>query len=156
MSRQSAVNNALARLRRLLDDPLVMRHGWGVVPTPRSEDVPSRSDRPLGARIDRRGFIAAVTTRTFTIALSDNYQACKVPRIARAFATRMPQATLRVVRTDYLAESDGLANGDIDVTFSPKQAVLLGRRSAALFEERAALIIRQDHPRVRTRMTREL
>jgi DNA-binding transcriptional LysR family regulator len=34
---QSAVSNALARLRRLLDDPLVVRHGRGVVPTPRAE-----------------------------------------------------------------------------------------------------------------------
>src|SRR5690349_24025198 len=36
---QSAVSNALARLRRLLDDPLVVRHGRGVVPTPRAEEL---------------------------------------------------------------------------------------------------------------------
>jgi DNA-binding transcriptional LysR family regulator len=68
----------------------------------------------------------------------------------------MPQATLRVVSTDYLAASDGLASGDIDVTLSPEQAVESGMRSAALFEEQAALIVRRDHPRVRTQMTREL
>jgi hypothetical protein len=31
--------------------------------------------------------------RTFTIALSDNYQASEVPRIARVFAARLPRAT---------------------------------------------------------------
>lgn len=155
---QSAVSNALARLRRLLDDPLVVRHGRGIVPTPRAEEsaplLREASDR-LALAIDRRGFIATETTRTFTIALSDNYQACEVPRIARAFAARMPRATLRVVSTDYLAASDGLASGDIDVTFSPEQAVQPGMRSAALFEEQGALIVRRDHPRVRTRMTPE-
>jgi DNA-binding transcriptional LysR family regulator len=68
----------------------------------------------------------------------------------------MPRATLRVVSADYLAASDGLASGDIDLAFSPKQAVPPGMRSAPLFEEQAALIVRRDHPRVRTRMTREL
>lgn len=156
---QSAVSNALARLRLLLDDPLVVRHGRGIVPTPRAEELApllrEATDR-LSLAIDRRGFIATETTRTFTIALSDNYQASELPRIARAFAARMPRATLRVVSADYLAASDGLANGDIDVTFSPEQAVQPGMRSAALFEEQAALIVRRDHPRVRTRMTREL
>lgn len=42
------------------------------------------------------------------------------------------------------------------MTFSPEQAVQSGMRSAALFEEQAALIVRRDHPRVRTQMTREL
>ena len=156
---QSAVSNALARLRRLLDDPLVVRHGRGLVPTPRAEELApllrEATDR-LALAIDRRGFTPTETTRTFTIALSDNYQACEAPRIARAFAARMPRATLRVVSADYLAASDGLASGDIDVTFAPEQAVQPGMRSAALFEEQAVLIVRRDHPRVRTRMTTEL
>jgi len=156
---QSAVSNALARLRRLLGDPLVVRHGRGLVPTPRAEELAPllrEATERLALAIDRRGFIAAETTRTFTIALSDNYQACEVPRIARAFAASMPRATLRVVSSDYLAASDGLASGDIDVAFSPEQAVQRGMRSTALFEEQAALVVRKNHPRVRTRMTRRL
>src|SRR5215470_13331019 len=86
---QSAVSNALARLRRQLGDPLVVRHGRGIVPTPRAEELAPllrEATERLALAIDRRGFIAAEATRTFTIALSDNYQACDAPRIARAFA----------------------------------------------------------------------
>jgi DNA-binding transcriptional LysR family regulator len=36
---QSAVSNGLARLRQLLGDPLVVRHGRGLVPTPRAEQL---------------------------------------------------------------------------------------------------------------------
>jgi len=156
---QSAVSNGLSRLRTLLGDPLVVRQGRGLVPTPRAEELQPllrEATERLSLAVDRRGFIATETTRTFTIALSDNYQACDVPRIARAFAERMPQATLRVVSTDYLAATDGLASGEIDLTFAPDQSVQPGMRSAVLFEERAALVVRRDHPRVRKQMTRKL
>jgi DNA-binding transcriptional LysR family regulator len=75
---QLAVSNALARLRRLLGDPLVVCHGRGVVPTPRAEQLAPllrEATERLALAIDRRGFIATETTRTFTIFLSDNYQA---------------------------------------------------------------------------------
>jgi DNA-binding transcriptional LysR family regulator len=84
---QSAVSNALARLRQLLGDPLVVRSGRGLVPTPRAEQLApllrEATDR-LAQAVDRRGFVAAESTRTFTIALADSHQACDVPRIARA------------------------------------------------------------------------
>jgi DNA-binding transcriptional LysR family regulator len=156
---QSAVSNALARLRLLLGDALVVRNGRGLVPTPRAEELaPLLRDtvERLALALDRRGFVAAESTRTFTISLADNYQACEVPRIARAFAARLPRATLRVVSADYLVATDGLANGDVDLTFAPAQAVQPGMRSLVLFEEGAALLVRRDHPLVRKTMSRAL
>jgi DNA-binding transcriptional LysR family regulator len=63
---------------------------------------------------------------------------------------------LRVVSADYLMATDGLASGDVDLAFSPEQAVQPGMRSSVLFEERGALVVRRDHPSVGRRMTREL
>jgi DNA-binding transcriptional LysR family regulator len=68
-------------------------------------------------------------------------EACNAPRIAHAFAARMPHATLKVVSTDYLTSS-----GDVDLAFSPEQAVQPSMRSAALFEEEAALVARRRPP----------
>ena len=156
---QSAVSNALARLRVVLGDALVVRSGRGLVPTPRGEEIAPLL-REVAERVtlalDRRGFVAAESARTFTISLADNYQACDVPRIARAFAARLPRATLRVVSADYLIATDGLARGDVDLTFGPAEMVQPGMRSAVLFEEHGAIVVRRDHPRVRRRMTREL
>lgn len=156
---QSAVSNALARLRQLLADPLVVRRGRGLVATPRAEalapllaDVAAR----LAQALERRAFVPEDSTRTFTIALADSHQACEVPRIAPAFAARLPRAMLRVVSTDYLAATDGLASGDIDLAFAPAPAVQPGMHSSVLFEERGVLVVRRDHPRVRRRITREL
>lgn len=156
---QSAVSNALARLRRLLGDPLVVRSGRGLVPTSRAEELaPLLKDATarLALALDRRGFVPEESTRTFTISLADSYQACDVPHIARVFAERLPRAVLRVVSADYLMATDGLASGDVDLAFFPEQAVQPGMRSSVLFEERGALVVRRDHPRVGQRMTREL
>jgi DNA-binding transcriptional LysR family regulator len=156
---QSAVSNALARLRQLLGDPLVVRSGRGLAPTPRAEQL-APLVREVAERIelalDRRGFVPEETTRTFTIALADSHQATEVPRIAPAFAARLPRATLRVVSTDYLAATDGLTSGDVDIAFAPAQAVQPGTRSRPLFDEHGTLVVRRDHPKVRGRMTREL
>jgi DNA-binding transcriptional LysR family regulator len=155
---QSAVSNALARLRQLLGDPLVVRHGRGLVPTPRGEQLAPLlrdvADR-LAVALNRGGFVPHETTRTFTIALADSHQACEMPRIARVFTKRLPHAQLRVVSSDYLAATDGLASGDVDVAFAPEQAAQPGMRSQRMFEESAALVVRRDHPRVGRRITRE-
>lgn len=156
---QSAVSNALARLRQVVGDPLVVRHGRGLVPTPRAEQLAPLlreiTDR-LEVAIDRGGFAPEESTRTFTIALADSHQACEVPRIAQMFRKRLPNAQLRVVSADYLAATDGLAGGDVDVAFAPAQAAQPGMRSQRVFEESAALVVRRDHPRVGRRITREL
>src|SRR5689334_2552216 len=155
---QSAVSNALARLRQILGDPLVVRSGRGLVPTPRAEQLApllrEAADR-IALALDRRGFVPEETTRTFSIALADTHQACEVPRIARRFAERLPKATLRVVSADYLAATDGLTTGDVDVAFTPEEAVQPGMRSTPMFVERGTLLVRRDHPQVRRRMTRE-
>ena len=156
---QSAVSNALARLRQLLGDPLVVRKGRGLVPTPRAEELMPllrEVTARLALALDRRGFVPEESTRTFTIGLADSHQACEVPRIAQRFAARLPRAVLRVVSTDYLAATDGLASGDVDLAFAPAQSVQPGMRSTVLFEERGVLVVRRDHPRVGRRMTRAL
>ena len=74
-----------------------MRSGRGLVPTPRAEELAPLL-REVAERValalDRRGFVPEQSTRTFTIGLADSYQACDAPRIARAFAARLPRAAL--------------------------------------------------------------
>src|SRR5690349_5346105 len=72
---QPAVSNALARLRRLLDDPLLVRGPRGLVPTPRAQQLAA----PLGqafaqlesALAEGARFEPAATRRTFTLATTD-------------------------------------------------------------------------------------
>ncbi|MFP2908491.1 LysR family transcriptional regulator [Pyxidicoccus sp. 3LFB2] len=157
---QSAVSNALARLRDVLGDPLLVRSGRGLVPTPRCEAL-----RPLIASavsqlqtaVDENTFDPAESTRQFTLSCGDNQDLCDLPLIVEAFARRMPRARLRVVSIDYVVANDGIATGDVDVALGPVQ---VGSREGffaePLYLEEVAFVARKDHPRLRgTTLTKE-
>jgi DNA-binding transcriptional LysR family regulator len=157
---QSAVSNALGRLRSGLGDPLVVRSGRGLVPTPRATElrpVVAQAIAHLQTVVDRgRGFDPCASTRTFTVAAADNHQTSEAPRIAAAFATALPLAALRMVSADFLAASNGLASGEIDLAIVPAVIADQGPCSEHVFRERACLVVRRDHPRVRGKITPKL
>src|SRR5215217_6757290 len=81
----SAISNSLARLRELLDDPLVTRQGRGIVPTPRAAELApavARALRELDVALFATRFERATCTRTFTLAVADAGQLTYGPRIA--------------------------------------------------------------------------
>src|SRR5215469_12060476 len=157
---QSAVSNAIARLRTVLADPLVVRSGRGLAPTPRADELRpmiSQAIAQLGAAVDRgAGFDPAVSERSFTLSLSDNYQTSEAARIAEAFGRKMPRASLRFVSSDYLVATNGLATGDVDAAFAPSMLQTPGVRARPIFEEQACMVVRRDHPRVRGKLTPKL
>jgi DNA-binding transcriptional LysR family regulator len=157
---QSAVSNALARLRAVLGDPLVVRSGRGLVATPRAEELApiiAQAIAHLEKALDRgNAFVPGESTRTFTIAAADNHQTSEAPRIAAAFAKSLPRAELRIVSADFLAASDGLASGEIDIAFVPSVMLGPGQLGERVFDERACLLVRRDHPKVRGKITPKL
>jgi DNA-binding transcriptional LysR family regulator len=157
---QSAVSNALGRLRAALGDPLVVRNGRGLVPTPRAEElapVVAQAIAHLQSVVDRgRVFDPGKSTRTFTIAAADNHQTSEAPRIAAAFAKGLPRAALRMVSADFLAASDGLSSGEIDLALVPSLIADRGPCGERVFAERACLLVRRDHPKVRGKITPKL
>lgn len=148
---QSAVSNALARLREAFADPLVVRSGRGLVPTPRAREIAphlAAAIAQLEQAVRGSGFDPARTTRTFAIACSDNHQLSEMPKVARLFAERMPEATLRVVSVEYAIASGGLAQGELEAILGPEGAAGPGERFEPLFEERAAVVARRGNREV--------
>jgi DNA-binding transcriptional LysR family regulator len=154
----SAVSNALARLRVALDDPLTVRSGRGIVPTPRAAalaPVLARTLAALGEAVSGTDVDPGHTEREFTLAIADVGQLAQLPRIVERLATAMPRARLRVVSIDTLHASGGLASTAVDVSIGAGERGP-GLRAAALYEERIALVARRGHPLVRTRVTRRV
>ncbi|WP_437728333.1 LysR family transcriptional regulator [Sorangium sp. So ce861] len=154
---QSAVSNALARARELLGDPLLVRDGRGMAPTPAAEELlPELAAAMAQVRSvieHRRTFDPRSSTRELTLACADNSQIADVPLVAAALAREMPRARLRVVSIDALIASGGLAQGGIDA------AIVLRRREpglrvAALYRDPTVGVVRRDHPVVGRRLTR--
>lgn len=157
-----AISNSLARLRALLDDPLLVRSGRGLVPTPRAKEL-----APILARIveDTASVVhgpagdPAASTRELTLALTDADQVASLPRLAGALARAMPRARLRAVSVDTLISSGGLEGGAADAAIGPEEAAS-GLRSSPLYEEEAVLVVRRGHPilkknAVKPKVTRE-
>ena len=154
-----AISNALARLRALLDDPLFVRSGRGLVPTPRALELAPVLARTFGeiegALDGGRSFDPKTTTRELTIALADADQVATLPKIATAFVRAMPRAQLRVVSVDTLVSRGGLAEGAADVVIGPSVEGP-GIHTRPLFVEEAVMVVRKGHPRVKRTLTREL
>jgi len=134
----SAVSNSLARLRELLGDPLFVRSGRKVVPTPFARalapDVAATVDRLRQILDARRDFNRDSCTRVFTLASADNIGI--LPALAARFGRVMPKASLRIVTLDHAIASDGLASGDIDVSLALPPTLPRDIRSEAAYAER--------------------
>ncbi|MCA9611637.1 MAG: LysR family transcriptional regulator [Sandaracinus sp.] len=152
-----AVSNTLARLRELFGDPLLVRRGRGLVPTPRAEELAP----VLAATFDRleRALLPSEpperTERTMCLALTDADQLADGPTLARAFTTAFPRAHLEIVSVDVLIASGGLAGGRVDVAIGPPSPTPEpGHHARSLREERSTWVVRRDHPRVGRRLGR--
>lgn len=150
-----AVSNALARLRAVLDDPLFVRHGRGLVPTRRATELQPALDHAMRTLADHLApsFDPATCERTLTLALSDAEILTVLPAIARRVRERLPRAHLRIVTLDTLTAGGGLAAGGVDATIGPAEAGEPGLRRTLLFEEVGCLVARGGHPRLRGRIS---
>ncbi|MFH8250658.1 LysR family transcriptional regulator [Microbacterium sp. B2969] len=116
---QPAVSQALARLRRELDDPLFERDGRTMRPTPLADTVfPGFRDAVAG--IDRtidavHAFDPSASHRLFRIALSELGEIGWLPAILSAIRTRAPHMRLEVVSLDVEALPEWLSRGTVDL-----------------------------------------
>jgi len=155
----SAVSNSLARLRAALDDPLVVRSGRGIVPTPRAAALAPELQRileDLGRAIQGEAPDPSSTTRTFTLAIADAGQLVQGPRLASDFTRRMPLARLQVVGIDTFLSSGGLSGTEIDLAIAALDDNTPGIKTKALYKERATLVARLGHPLAGTSISKRL
>jgi len=152
----SAISNALARLRGALGDPLLIRSGRGVVPTPRAAALAPAlacALRDLDQAVHGDTFDPATTDRELTLAIADAGQVVKLPRLVAALARKMPRARLRVLSIDTLFASGGLAGTEIDVAVGAGEKGP-GVHALPLFQEHIVLVARAGHPTIGGRISK--
>jgi DNA-binding transcriptional LysR family regulator len=142
---QSAVSNALARLRSQLGDRLVVRTGRGLAPTPRAEQMApllATAFADLERAVGREAFDPKTCTRAFGFA--DTEQFSQLPQLARLFEKRLPRGTLDLVVSDEPIAA--LVAGRADVALGPEGLGAPGLYRRLLYEEQAVRVVRRDHP----------
>src|SRR5258705_6629050 len=92
---QPAVSNALVRLRSAFGDPLFIRSGRGMIPTPEAEQLIGTVREALSrlrSGLDRgRGFDPTSSERAFNIAAGEAAAAALWPAFARRLAEAAPR-----------------------------------------------------------------
>jgi DNA-binding transcriptional LysR family regulator len=123
---QSAVSHALTRLREQVGDPLFVRIGGRMKPTPRALRLadPLRDALEAAARIvaSDEAFDPARNGRVFCIAASDLIQAALLGTLLRNIAAPGLRVAVRLLGLERDAALAALDAGDIDVAvgFLPK------------------------------------
>lgn len=154
---QPAVSNALARLRVLLGDPLFVRAGRGLSPTPAALAVQPRLEAALRLLEevvqDLDDFDMSTTTREWIIAFADLYGPLVLPELDRRLQQHAPRSIVQVVSVDRMSEADVLATGEVDVYMGIPSTTPPGWRSEPAFSEDTVGVIAAHHPDAGRTMT---
>lgn len=153
----SAMSRALARLRAATGDPLLVRAGRGLVPTPRAQELRARVSALVQ---DAEAVLRPATTvdltrlvRTFVLRASDGFAENFGPALIADVARAAPGVRLRFVpKID--KDSAGLRDGTIDLeTGVVGQTISPEVRAQALFTDRLVGVVRRGHPLAKGRIT---
>lgn len=144
---QPAMSHALTRMRRLLGDDLVVRHGSGVTLTPHALELvgPLRSALQQTARlVNFPVFDPATDRRIITVAMTTSTAFVVGPRLTRLVGERAPHATLRL-RTITVPTETTFTEQGVDVVliseghFSPYPR-------ERLYDDRVVVVAAPDTP----------
>lgn len=150
---QSAMSSTLGRLRKLLDDPVLVREGRGVVATPLAEslalpvrDVLTQIDHVLSRR---HFFDPAQDERTFSLAASDQFTMTFLHPLLMRLDREAPRVRIRFdPNNDDFHER--LVRHDVDLVVMPLEAMEhhADFPHQTLFEDRFVVGVCRDHPEV--------
>jgi DNA-binding transcriptional LysR family regulator len=154
---QPAVSNALAQLRAILKDPLLVRKGPGMAPTDRALALAG----PLRAALlaleqglePAATFDPATAERRFTIMTNDFVAFALLPRLLPRLQREAPRVRLQVRAWQEHSVPPELARGDADLVLGFNRGMPPGHHATPLFDDRFVFVARKRHPLVRGKVT---
>lgn len=148
----SAVSHGLGRLRRLMKDPLFLRHPKGVVPTDRARELAG----PVAEVLERarqvmsraESFDPATSRRRFMIGAPDGASAVLLPPLLARIRREAPGIDLGVRNlVGRFEESLTLLDSKtLDVALLPLADIPARFVSRVLYDEDFVLVTRRGHP----------
>lgn len=153
----SAMSRALARLRETTGDPLLVRAGRGLVPTPRAlalrEEVSLLVQQAEAVLRHAQAPDLKQLIRTFTLRCSEGFAENFGPQLIDHLGKLAPGIRLRFVpKPD--KDSTPLRHGTVDLETGVVEATTSPElRTQALFRDRLIGVVRKGHPLSKGRMT---
>jgi DNA-binding transcriptional LysR family regulator len=151
---QPTISKVLARLRAQLQDPLLVRDGQAMRPTPRAAElvVPLRA---LLAAADgirqpaRAAFDPQASDRRFRLLLTDVGMIRFLPSLTARLATAGPRLRLEAVALDARHFEAKLAAGEADLALGTFPGAPRDLRRQRLYADRYVSVVRRAHPQLR-------
>ena len=173
---QPAMSRALSRLRELFDDPILVRRGGAMQPTPRAERLRPRVKHVLeqisDALFEEEPFDPATCHRLFTIAASDYCGLLVLPRLMARLGEVAPGIEVRIRPQSELSAAArttggkqggpgpshgrliaGLLDGSLDLAMGTFLSVPETIARGQLFEDGFVCAVRRGHPLAGKRLT---
>jgi DNA-binding transcriptional LysR family regulator len=153
----SAMSRALARVRETVGDPVLVKAGRTLVPTPRATDMREPVEQlvrqaqalllPAKAPDLRR------VTRTFTVRTSEGFVETFGPSLVRCVMKDAPGIRLRFVAR-HTRDAAGLRDGSVDLETGVVDAATSPElRRSPLFTDRLVGVVRSGHRLLGARVT---
>ncbi|MFD5396523.1 LysR family transcriptional regulator [Streptomyces sp. NPDC127097] len=151
-----AMSRALGRIRRTIGDPVLVRAGRHMVPTPRALEIRAEVHRLVEAA---HGVLApsapadpARLARVFTLYANDLFVTSLGPRLVARVAEEAPQVVLRFLGESHIDVPllrDGAADLELGVIDSHEPEI----RREELFVDRNVAVVRAGHPLTTGKLT---
>ena len=147
---QSAMSRTLARLRTTMDDPVLVRAGRGLVPSPRALDIQAQVSRlTMDAEAILKPAVSmniARIKRTFTLLTSDGFVESVGGELIKRITEEAPGICIRFM-PHAAYQGKGLRDGSVDIETGKLRETthpeLIIRR---LFKDQFIGVVRKDHP----------
>ena len=155
---QPAMSAALAKMRAQLGDPLFVRTGHGMRPTPRALQLAEPVKKILEmVRLDvlqQPAFDPATAFRTFTVITPDIGETVFVPKILAYAQAHAPRIAIRsmAISSEGAGEALELGLADLAIGYFPDLAKP-GFYQQRLFKNTFVCMVSADHPRIQGSLT---
>lgn len=147
---QPAISHALSRLREMFGDPLFVRQGQSMNPTPLARNLvePVRQAlRTLEGTLNESGpFDPVASHRRFVLGLRAELEAVLLPALVARVSATAPSVELAAVRIDRRRVEADLASGLLDAAIDVLLPGSGALRQTRLGTDSLVVVVRQNHP----------
>ncbi|MBN3852221.1 LysR family transcriptional regulator [Paraburkholderia sp. Ac-20340] len=155
---QSAMSNALARLREYFDDELLVQVGRKMEPTPRAEGL-ADAVRDVLVRVEatistQPAFVPAESTRAFRLLVSDYTLTTLMPHVLARVYEAAPHIRIDL-RPQVQHPERALERADADLLIIPREYCSADHPAETLLDEAFCCVLWEGSPLADAPLTRE-
>ncbi len=147
---QSGMSTALAKLRSVFDDPILVRTPHGMKPSEHAPEIAGAVRRALNEidlAIARRGeFDPAGSAVTFSIMASDYVGFTILPLLVERVREVAPNVLLTVAMPEPSRIREALANSEVDLVVGFYHDIADGLYQTIVLHDQLACVVRAGHP----------